>query len=76
MVYYENDYRSKKEIEADKEQYVSNLIYRQEKEIKKITRENELLHEQIKFLINLLKETDSEYGKYLTLRDKYGVLIL
>lgn len=74
MVFYIDDYRSKKEIEADREQYISNTFRSYEKQIKDLTTENALLRDQIATLHTLLKETDSEYGKYLRLKDMYGKL--
>ena len=74
MVYYEHDYRSKKEIEADRERHISNMFHSYEKQIKDLTTENAMLLEQISTLHALLKETDSEYGKYLKLKDMYGKL--
>lgn len=72
MVYYEHDYRSKKEIAADEERHRQELYYAQERKIKELTSENIELRKHINILHDLLKETNSEYGHYLKLKDTYG----
>lgn len=71
MVYYEHDYRSKAEIVADREQFITNSFYRYENEIKQLKAENADLQRTIDKLLEILKASDSEYGKYLQLKDKY-----
>jgi flagellar biosynthesis chaperone FliJ len=74
MVFYIDDWRSKKEIEMDRSQYISNLISQQNKEIEQLKYKNKKLQETVDKLNEILKATDCEYGKYLQLKEQYKEL--
>ncbi len=74
MVFYIDDWRSKKEIEMERSQYVADLIYQQNTEIEQLKYKNKKLQETINILNDILKITDCEYGKYLQLKELYKEL--
>ena len=67
----EGCYKTKQQIEESRSNYICNIIHNQEKEIKSLKAEIVELNKTIAKLNDILKSTDSEYGKYLRLKERY-----